>query len=86
MHPKAFEISLCGFPTLFKPVISLFSNSDNLVPLAIYVFSIINITVLIDFILSRLYTINFSIKLSPFSLVLFLEVLYLCQRFFFNLA
>ena len=54
------------FPTLFRAVISPFSNSDYLVPLAIYVFSILSITVLIAFILRRLYMINVSIKLNPF--------------------
>ena len=61
--PKTFKISLLDFLTLFRTVILLFSNSDDLVPLAIYVFSI---TVLIAFILRRLYMIYFSIKLSPF--------------------
>ena len=46
-----------------------FSNSDNLVPSAIYAFSILSITIFIDFILRRLYIINFSIKLSSFFLV-----------------
>ena len=64
--PKAFKISPRDFLTLFKDVTLPFSNSDNLVLLAIYVFSILSITVLIAFILHRLYTINFSIKLSLF--------------------
>ena len=41
LHPKAFEISLLDFLTHFRGVISPFSNSVNLVPLAIYVFSIV---------------------------------------------
>ena len=66
LHPKVLKISLWDFPTLFRAVISPFSNSDNLIPLAIYVFSSLSLTVEIAFILRRLYIINFSIKLSPF--------------------
>ena len=49
LRPKALQISLWDFPTLYGAVISPFSNSDNLVPLAIYVFTISSITVLIVF-------------------------------------
>ena len=66
LRPRTFEISLWDFPTLFRAVISPFLNSDQSIPLAIYIFSILRITVLIAFILCRLYIINFSIKLSPF--------------------
>ena len=54
---------LSKFPTPFRAVISPFSNSDKLVPLAIYVFSILSIS--LAFILRRLYIIGFSIKLIP---------------------
>ena len=66
LRPKAFEISLWDFPTVFSAVILPFSNSDNLVLLTIYDFSIISIIDLIAFILRRRYIKHFSIKLSPF--------------------
>ena len=47
LYPKAFEINLWDFPTLFRALILPLSNSDNLVPLVIYVFSILRIKVLI---------------------------------------
>ena len=46
LRPKGFKISLWDFPTFFRAVILLSLNSDELVPLAIYVFSILSITVL----------------------------------------
>ena len=64
LRPKAFKISLRHFPTVFRAVISLFSNSDNLVLVVIYVFSISSITVAIAFILRTPYMIHFSIELS----------------------
>ena len=51
LRPSKF---LSGFLTLFRALISPFSNSDNLVPLNIYVFSILNITVLIAFMFDHL--------------------------------
>ena len=63
---KAFKISLWDFPTIFRTVISPLWNLDDLVILAIYVFSILSITDLKPIILRRQCMINFSIKLSYF--------------------
>ena len=53
---------LWDFPILFRAVILLSWNSDNLVPLAIPAFSILRMTVLIAFKLYRLYKIHFSMR------------------------
>ena len=52
------------FSTLFRALISPFSNSGNLVSLAIYIFSILSITVLIIFILCRLNIKHFFYKIK----------------------
>ena len=66
LRHKAIEITLWDFPIHIRNVVSTFLNSDNLVPLSIYVFDILSITILIAFIWRRVYIIIFSIELILF--------------------
>ena len=61
------------------------SNSDNLVPLATCVFSILSITVLITFILRRLYMKHFSIKLNLFFFLVFIGGLIFMSKINFRI-